>query len=39
MDDLAHTQQASRKLHEETWAGLLQKPGLQISRNVEIVPG
>ena len=31
VDELAQTQQASRKLHEETWAGLLQKPG-QIPR-------
>ena len=39
VDELARTQQASRKLHEETWAGLLQKPGLQISQGVEIIPG
>ena len=39
MDDLAHTQQASRKSHVETWAGLLQGSGLEIFQEVEIVPG
>ena len=39
VDEHAHTQQASLKLHEETWAGHLQKPGLKISQEVEIVPG
>ena len=32
-------QQASLKLHEETWAALLQHQGLRISQDVEIVPG
>ena len=31
VEELAHTKQASRKLHVETWAGLLQGPGLGIS--------
>ena len=38
MDESAHTQQAPLKLHEETWAGLLQNQGLRISQEVEIVP-
>ena len=38
VDESAHPQQTLLKLHEETWAGLLQKPGLKISREVEIVP-
>ena len=33
------TQQAPLKLHEETWAGLLQNQGLRISQETEIVPG
>ena len=37
--ELAQTQQASRKLHVETWAGLLQGPGLRISLEVEIAQG
>ena len=32
MDELAHPQQTSRKMHEETWAGLLTKQGLRISQ-------
>ena len=36
---LASPQQASLKLHEETWAGLLKNQGLRISQEVEIVPG
>ena len=39
VDESAHTQQAPLKLHEETWAGLLMNQGLQISQEVEIVPG
>ena len=39
VDELAHAQQASRKLHVETWAGRTQGPDLRISREVEIVPG
>ena len=39
VDDFAHAQQASRKLHVETWAGLLQGPDLRISQEVKIVPG
>ena len=35
----ASPQQASLKLHEETWAGLLQNQGLGISQEVEIVSG
>ena len=39
MDESAPTQQAPLKLHEETWAGLLQNQGLRISQEVEIAPG
>ena len=39
VNELAHAQQASLKLHEETWACLLQKPGLKISQEVEIILG
>ena len=39
VEKLASPQQASLKLHEETWAGLLQNQGLGISQEVEIVPG
>ena len=39
VEKLASPQQASLKLHEETWAGLLQNRGLRISQEVEIVPG
>ena len=39
VDELAHAQQASRKMHDETWAGLLREQGLKISREVEIIPG
>ena len=35
----ASPQQAPLKLHEETWAGLLQNQGLGIFQEVEIVPG
>ena len=38
VDEHVHTQQASLKLHEETWAGLLQKQGLKISQEVDIIP-
>ena len=37
MYESAHTQQASLKLHEETWEGLLCNQG--IFKEVEIVPG
>ena len=33
------SQQESGKVHEEAWTGLLQKQGLRISEEVEIVPG
>ena len=39
VEKLASPQQASLKLHDETWAGLLQNQGLRISQEVEIVPG
>ena len=39
VDEFAHPQQAPLKLHEETWAGLLQNQGLRISREVKIIPG
>ena len=39
VEELASPQQASLKLHEEMWAGLLQNQGLGISQEVEIVPG
>ena len=39
IDEHVHPQQASLKLHEETWAGLLQKQGLKISQEVETIPG
>ena len=39
VDEFAHPQQAPLKLHEETWAGLLQNQGLRISHEVGIVPG
>ena len=38
-EKLASSQQASFKLHVETWAGLLKNRGLRISQKVEIVPG
>ena len=39
VEKLASPQQAPERLHEEAWAGLLQKQGLKISQEVEIVPG
>ena len=39
VEKLASPQQASLKLHEETWAGLLQNQGLGIFQEVEIVLG
>ena len=39
VEKLASPQQAPLKLHEETWAGLLQNQGLGIFQEVEIVPG
>ena len=39
MDVSAHTQQASPKLHEEMWAGILRNQGPRIFQEVEIVPG
>ena len=39
VEKLASPQQAPGRLHEEAWAGLLQKQGLRIFRVVEIVPG
>ena len=39
VEKLASPQQASLKLHEETWAGLLKNQGPRIFREVEIVPG
>ena len=38
-EKLASPQQAPGKLHDETWAGILQKQGLRNSQEVEIVPG
>ena len=38
VENLASPQQAPGRLHAEAWAGLLQKQGLRISRQVEIVP-
>ena len=39
VEKLASPQQASLKVHEETWAGLLKNQVLKISQEVEIVPG
>ena len=39
VEKLASPQLAPGRLHEEAWAGLLQKHGLRISQEVEIVPG
>ena len=39
VEKLASPQQAPGRLHEEAWAGILQKQGLRISQEVEIVPG
>ena len=39
VEKLASPQQAPGRLHEETWAGLLQKQGLRISQEVGIIPG
>ena len=39
VEKLASPQQASGRLHEETWAGLLQKQGPRSSQEVEIIPG
>ena len=39
VEKLASPQQASLKLHEETWAGLLKNQGPRIFREVEIIPG
>ena len=39
VEKLASPQQAPGRLHEEAWAGLLQKQGPRISQEVEIVPG
>ena len=39
VEKLASPQQAPGKLHDETWAGILEKQGPKISREVEIVPG
>ena len=39
LEKLASPQQASLKLHEETWAGLLKNQCLGVSQEVEIVPG
>ena len=39
VEKLASPQQAPGKLHDETWAGILQKQGLRISQEVEIAPG
>ena len=38
VEKLASPQQAPGRLHEEAWAGLLQKQGMRISQEVEIVP-
>ena len=37
--ELAPSQQASPKLHDKTWVGLLMNQGPRISRVVEIIPG
>ena len=39
VEKLASPQQASLKLHVETWAGLLKNQGPKIFREVEIIPG
>ena len=39
VEKLASPQQAPGKLHDETWAGILQKPRLRISQEVEIIRG
>ena len=39
VEKLASPQQASLKLHDETWAGLLKNQGPRIFREVEIIPG
>ena len=39
VEELASPQQASPKLHEEAWAGLLKNQGLKISQEVEVIPG
>ena len=39
VEKLASPQQAPGRLHEEAWAGLLQKQCLRISQKMEIVPG
>ena len=39
VEKLASPQQASLKLHDETWAGLPKNLGPRIFRGVEIVPG
>ena len=39
VEKLASSQQASLKLHVETWAGLLKNQGPRIFREVEIFPG
>ena len=39
VEKLASPQQASLKLHDETWAGLLKNQGPRIFRDVEIIPG
>ena len=38
-EKLASPQQASERLHQETWAGILQNQGPKIFREVEIVSG
>ena len=37
-EKLASPQQAPGRLHEDSWAGVLQKQGLMISQEVEIIP-
>ena len=39
VEKLASPQQASSKLHVETWAGLLKNQGPKIFRDEEIIPG
>ena len=39
VEKLASPQQALGRLHEETWAGLLQKQGLGMSQEAEIILG
>ena len=39
VDEFVHSQQAPRKLHEQTWAGFLNNQGLKFSQELEIMRG